>query len=70
MKESITLWQAEVNAGSAPATTVFTEVSAPILTSIGTLTGGRAFEFIVNADPSTTSSVPSALPGTQSADRG
>ena len=56
MKKNITLWQAEVNAGSAAAATVFTEVSAPILTNIATLTGGRAFEFIVNTDPSTTGS--------------
>lgn len=67
---TLSLWQVQVYAGSFPAATIFTEVSAPILTNIGTLTGGRAFEFIVNANPSTTGSVSSALLGTQSVENG
>lgn len=49
-------WQAAVNDGSAPAATVFTTVSSAVLVDVGTLTGDRSFEFIVNATSGTPSS--------------
>lgn len=45
-------WQSRVTgAGTTPAATVFTSTSggSPILTDVGSLSGDRTFEFIVNA---------------------
>jgi hypothetical protein len=59
-------WQKEVNSGTQPAATLFTTISgtAPLLFNVGTLSGDRSFEFIVNAGPGGLSS---ALMGNRAA---
>lgn len=54
-------WQAAVGTGAAAAATQFSTVTSPITLSVGTLTGDRSFEFIVNAATGVTPS--SALLG-------
>lgn len=61
-------WQAAVGAGSAAAATQFATVTSPITMDVGTLTGDRSFEFIVNAATGVTPS--SALMGNFVADNG
>lgn len=57
---ALTQWQTEVGNGTSAAATLFTTVSAPQQFDIGTLTGARTYEFIVNAS---TAGVSGALIG-------
>lgn len=62
---TLSAWQTEVsNVGTAPATTRFSTVQggSPIIFNVGTLTGDRSFEFIVN---SPSGGISQALIGTQ-----
>lgn len=43
-------WQIEVGTGATAASSLFSTVSAPQEFDVGSLTGARTFEFIVNAD--------------------
>jgi hypothetical protein len=63
---TLSMWQAEVAAGTAPAATQFTAITAPILFDIGALSGDRSLEFIFNGNAAAEGSVSSALIGTQS----
>lgn len=54
-------WQTAINSGSATASKNFTTITAPVLFDVGTLTGDRTFEFILNATVGATPS--SALLG-------
>jgi len=65
---TLLLWQDAVNTGSAPAATLFTPVegASPILFNVGSLSGDRSFEFIVNATVGVGDGLASAaLVGTQ-----
>jgi MYXO-CTERM domain-containing protein len=64
------MWQAEVAAGTAPAATMFTTITSPILFDIGALSGDRSLEFIFNGNAAAAGSVSSALIGTQSVANG
>jgi len=67
---TLSMWQAEVAAGTPAVATQFSAITSPILLDVGTLTGDRSFEFIFNANSAANDSVSSALIGTQSVDGG
>lgn len=67
---TLSMWQSEVAAGTAPAATLFTTLTSPVLFDIGALSGDRSLEFIFNGNAAAEGSVSSALIGTQSAANG
>ena len=67
---TLSMWQAEVAAGTAPAATLFSTITSPILFDIGALSGDRSLEFIFNGNAAAEGSVSSALIGTQSVANG
>lgn len=66
-RATLAMWQTQVNTGAVPAATNFTTVlgSAPITFNVGTLSGDRTFEFIVNASAGSAALPSQALLGTQ-----
>lgn len=67
---TLSMWQAEVAAGTAPAATMFSTITSPMLFDIGALSGDRSLEFIFNGNAAAEGSVSSALIGTQSVANG